>query len=106
MKLRYKVRALRDLEEIHGYISQFDTVAAAAVVRRIERSIDRLLILPMSGRPSVKGTRLLVVPGGRLPVARRRSSVREEPGRMSTGARTWPRAHRHRRSPSRKRTRS
>jgi addiction module RelE/StbE family toxin len=63
MKLRYKVRALRDLEEIHGYISQFDTVAAAAVVRRIERSIDRLLILPMSGRPSVKGTRLLVVPG-------------------------------------------
>jgi plasmid stabilization system protein ParE len=32
---------------------------------RIERSINRLLILPMSGRPSVKGTRLLAVP--RLP---------------------------------------
>jgi addiction module RelE/StbE family toxin len=63
MKLRYKVRALRDLEEIHSYISQFDTVAAGAVVRRIERSINRLLILPMSGRPGVKGTRLLVVPG-------------------------------------------
>jgi addiction module RelE/StbE family toxin len=63
MKLRYKVRALRDLEKIHGYISQSDTVAAGAVVRRIERSLNRLLILPMSGRPSVKGTRLLVVPG-------------------------------------------
>ncbi len=32
-------------------------------MRRIERSINRLLILPMSGRPSVKETRLLVVPG-------------------------------------------
>jgi plasmid stabilization system protein ParE len=63
MKLRYKVRALRDLEGIHGYISQFDPVAAGAVVSRIERSINRLLILPMSERPSVKGTRLLVVPG-------------------------------------------
>jgi plasmid stabilization system protein ParE len=39
MKLRYKVRALRDLEAIHRYISQFDIVAAGAVVRRIERSI-------------------------------------------------------------------
>jgi plasmid stabilization system protein ParE len=55
MKLRYKVRALRDLEAIHAYISQFDLVAAGAVVSRIERSINRLLILPMSGRPSVKG---------------------------------------------------
>jgi plasmid stabilization system protein ParE len=68
MKLRYKVRALRDLEGIHGYISQFDPVAAAGVVRRIERSINRLLILPMSGRSSVKGTRLLVL----LHTARRR----------------------------------
>jgi addiction module RelE/StbE family toxin len=63
MKLRFKARALRDLEEIHRYISQFDSVAAKAVVRRIEHSIGRLSILPTSGRPSVKGTRLLVVPG-------------------------------------------
>ena len=49
MKLRYKVRALRDLEAIHGFISQSDPVAAGGVVRRIERSINRLLILPMSG---------------------------------------------------------
>jgi toxin ParE1/3/4 len=63
VKLRYKVRALRDLEGIHGYIAQFDAAAAKTVIQRIERSITRLLILPMSGRPSVKGTRLLVVPG-------------------------------------------
>lgn len=62
MKIRYKARALRDLEGIHGYISQFDPAAASALVGRIERSINRLLTLPMSGRPSVKGTRLLVVP--------------------------------------------
>jgi toxin ParE1/3/4 len=63
MKIRYKVRALRDLETIHQYISQFDPQAASGVVRRIERAIGRLSILPMSGRPSVKGARLLAVPG-------------------------------------------
>ena len=65
MRVRYKARALRDLEAIHRHISQFDAVAAKTVVRRIGHSIGRLEILPMSGRPSVKGTRLLVVP--RLP---------------------------------------
>lgn len=63
MRVRYKARALHDLEAIHRYISQFDAVAAKTVIRRIGHSIDRLEILPMSGRASVKGTRLLVVPG-------------------------------------------
>jgi plasmid stabilization system protein ParE len=63
MKVRYKARALRDLEGILEYISQFDRQAAIGVVRRIERSISRLLILPMSGRSGPKGTRILVVPG-------------------------------------------
>jgi toxin ParE1/3/4 len=63
MRLRYKSRALRDIEGIHQYISQFDPEAAKSVVRRIERSIGRLSLLPFSARPSVKGTRLLVVPG-------------------------------------------
>jgi toxin ParE1/3/4 len=63
MRLRYKSGALRDLERIHTYISQFDAVAAKSVLLRIERSIGRLSILPMSGRASHKGTRLLSVPG-------------------------------------------
>ena len=63
MRLRYKARALRDLERIHSYISQFDPAAAKTVILRIERSIGRLSTLPMSGRPGVKGARLLVVPG-------------------------------------------
>jgi toxin ParE1/3/4 len=64
MKLRYKKRALADIESIHKYISAYDRQAANGVVSRIERSIARLLVLPMSGRPGpVAGTRLLVVPG-------------------------------------------
>jgi toxin ParE1/3/4 len=64
MKLRYKRRALADIEAIHRYMTVHDRLAAKGVVQRIERSIGRLLILPMSGRPGlVPGTRLLVVPG-------------------------------------------
>jgi toxin ParE1/3/4 len=64
MKRRYKKRALADIEAIHRYIVADDKRAAEGVVQRIERSIGRLLILPMSGRPGAPpGIRLLVVPG-------------------------------------------
>jgi toxin ParE1/3/4 len=64
MKLRYKKRALADIEAIHRYIAIHDRLAAKGVLQRIERPIGRLLILPMSGRPGlVAGTRPLVVPG-------------------------------------------
>jgi plasmid stabilization system protein ParE len=61
MNLRYTVRALRHIEEIHKYIAERDTEAARRVVLRIERSIGRLASLPLSGRPGVvAGTRILV----------------------------------------------
>jgi toxin ParE1/3/4 len=64
MIIRWDARALRDLEAIHEYIAHDDPAAAKRVVQRIEDSIGRLLIIPMSGRPGVaKGTRLLAVPG-------------------------------------------
>jgi plasmid stabilization system protein ParE len=64
MRLRYKARALRHIEAIHGYIAKHDPAAAARVVRRIEHSMGRLTSLPLSGRPGVvAGTRILVVPG-------------------------------------------
>ncbi len=66
MKLRWDARALKDLEAIYDYIANDDPAAAKRVVQRIEESIGRLLIIPMSGRPGIaKGTRLLAVP--RLP---------------------------------------
>jgi toxin ParE1/3/4 len=64
MKLRYKARALKQIEGIHDYIAKRDAAAAARVIRRIEHSISRLPIVPLSGRPGVvAGTRILVVPG-------------------------------------------
>lgn len=64
MIVRYKRRALRDIERIHGYIAAFDPGAAKRVIQRIQHSIARLNILPLSGRLGVvAGTRLLVVPG-------------------------------------------
>jgi addiction module RelE/StbE family toxin len=64
MIVRYKKRALDDIERIHRYIAEFDPAAAKRVIRRIEYSIDRLAILPLSGRPGVvPGTRLLAIPG-------------------------------------------
>jgi toxin ParE1/3/4 len=63
MKIRYKRRALEDLESIHSYIAQFDREAAKRVIGRIERVIGRLAYLPWSGRPGVvPGTRILIIP--------------------------------------------
>jgi toxin ParE1/3/4 len=64
VRLRYKARALRHLEAIHHYIANDNPTAAKNVVDRIEHSIGRLRVMPMSARPGViKGTRLLAVPG-------------------------------------------
>lgn len=64
MKLRYRSIALADLVRIHDYVAQDNPAAAKRVIRRIEKAIDRLRVLPLSGRPgAVKGTRILVVPG-------------------------------------------
>ncbi len=76
MKLRFDRRALRDLEHIHDYIAPHDRMAAARVILRIERTIKRLLVAPLSGRQgNVAGIRLLVVPGLPYVVAYR---VRDE----------------------------
>jgi toxin ParE1/3/4 len=64
MRLRWDSRALKDLEAIYAHIAADNPKAARRVVERIEDSIGRLSIMPMSGRPGVtKATRLLAVPG-------------------------------------------
>ena len=63
MKLHFKRRALRHLEQIHDYVAKDNPVAAKRVIERIEDAIGRLSVLPMSGRQGVvEGTRLLAVP--------------------------------------------
>ena len=64
MTIRYKARALRDIEAIHDHIARSDRAVAMRVVLRIERAIRRLDTFPFSARPgAVAGTRLLAVPG-------------------------------------------
>jgi plasmid stabilization system protein ParE len=64
MNIRYKARALRHLEQIHGHIAKDDPAAASRTVAQIVRSIERLSRFPWSARPGVvAGTRILVVPG-------------------------------------------
>jgi toxin ParE1/3/4 len=64
MNTRYKARALRNLEQIHGHIAKDDPAAASRTVARIVQSIARLSRFPWSARPGVVGgTRILVVPG-------------------------------------------
>ena len=64
MNVRYKVRALRQLEQIHGHVAKDDPAAASRTVARIVQSIKRLSRFPWSARPGVvSGTRVLVVPG-------------------------------------------
>jgi toxin ParE1/3/4 len=64
MTVRYDARAIKDIETIHNYIARDDPVAAARVVSRIERAIQRLAVSPLSARPGhVPGTRILAVAG-------------------------------------------
>jgi toxin ParE1/3/4 len=72
MRLRWDRRAILDLEAIYAYIAVDNTKAAKRVVDRIEKSVSRVLFMPMSGRPGVrKGTRLLSVPRAPYLVAHR-----------------------------------
>lgn len=64
MNIRFKRRALADLEAIHEYIAPHDPVAAKRVVVRIASAIQRLRDFPLSGRVGpVRGIRLLVISG-------------------------------------------
>jgi toxin ParE1/3/4 len=49
MKVRYRRRALLDIENIHEYIQKRNPRAATDVVARIRRAVDRLAIWPYVG---------------------------------------------------------
>jgi toxin ParE1/3/4 len=49
MKVRYRLRALLDIENIHEYIAKRNPQAAADVIARIRYAADRLGTLPYMG---------------------------------------------------------
>ena len=49
MRVRYRRRALRDIENIHEYIEKRNSRAATEVVARIRLAADRLGVLPYMG---------------------------------------------------------
>ena len=61
--VRYDPRALKDIETIHEYVAQDDPIAAARLVSRIKRAIQRLAVSPSLRPGRVPGTRVLAVPG-------------------------------------------
>jgi toxin ParE1/3/4 len=71
MRLDYTQRSLRHLQAIYDYIAQADPRAAERTVNRIHAAIQRLAVLPFSGRPGRVGSRILAVPGLPYVVAHR-----------------------------------
>lgn len=63
MRVRWLVRALRNLREEAEYIARENPQAAAQTVARIENAVVLLSDQPAIGRPGrVPGTRELVIP--------------------------------------------
>lgn len=50
MKLRWSRAALRDLDDIHGYVSQDSTRHADQLIKELAQSANRLETFPRSGR--------------------------------------------------------
>ncbi|MCH5146360.1 type II toxin-antitoxin system RelE/ParE family toxin [Desulfovibrio sp. UIB00] len=66
MRLRWTLEALKDFEEIVGYVAQEDSQAARAIAVAIKAASKSLETLPNRGRPGfIEGTRELIIP--RLP---------------------------------------
>lgn len=63
MKVVFHKGALRDLEGIRTYIARDNPKAAGDVIARIKTVADRLADNPFIGRPGLRGTRFMSVPG-------------------------------------------
>ena len=61
-KIRYRPRAVAQLDAIAGNLEEENPAAAKRVVQRIKRSIERLARLPYSSRRTeIEGIRVLAV---------------------------------------------
>jgi addiction module RelE/StbE family toxin len=91
MQLVWLPQASDDLVEARRFIARDDPTAAAKVVLRIVRAVERLATLPEIGRPGrASGTRELVVPGLPYIVPYRRRDEVIEILRVYHTSRRWP----------------
>jgi plasmid stabilization system protein ParE len=64
MRVKWRVRALRELDGILEYLSTENRAAEKAIARRIEETIDHLSVFPELGHPTnVAGVRTKLIPG-------------------------------------------
>jgi len=91
MQIRWVRLALKDLEEIAGFISQDNPEAAQDLVRRIWDAAQILAEHPHSGRAGrVLGTRELVIGGTQYILPYRVIEGEVQILRVLHGARKWP----------------
>ncbi|NEP01555.1 MAG: type II toxin-antitoxin system RelE/ParE family toxin [Symploca sp. SIO2E9] len=62
MQIRWLRKAVRNLEQLHAYISEDNREAATSTVLKIQRAVAQLVKFPYMGRTGrVEGTRELVI---------------------------------------------
>ena len=91
MKVRWLLKAVNDLEDLHEYIAADDLTAASRQLELILKAAARLSENTNMGRPGrVKGTRELVIPKTPYIAAYRIKGDVVEILRVLHGARKWP----------------
>ena len=91
MKVRWLLKAVNDLEDLHEYIAADDHTAASRQLELILKAAARLSENTNMGRPGrVKGTRELVIPKTPYIAAYRIKGDIAEILRVLHGARKWP----------------
>ena len=91
MRIRWLLKAVHDLEDLHEYIALDNPTAASGQVEIILEAVKRLSENMNIGRPGrVKGTRELVIPKTPYITAYRIKNDAVEILRVLHGARKWP----------------
>lgn len=91
MRVRWLVRAVNDLEDLHEYIALDNPNAAGKEVEKVVNAIGLLRENPAMGRAGrVLGTRELVIPKSSYIVAYRVKDNVLEILRILHGSRKWP----------------
>ncbi len=91
MMIRWSPTAISDLDSIRDYIARDSLLAAREITRRIQKSVNRLINFPFSGRVGrVPGTRELVIPGTSYIAAYRVQGEEVQIASVLHGRQRWP----------------